>query len=192
MAEIAATNGVSAGQLTLPAWGIKPLTIQLLLIIAAAFILPAAAHATGLPVRVLLPMHWPVLFIGLVYGWRSGAIAGVAAPLVSFAFSGMPPAFMLPSMMFELAAYGFLAGAFREIFKLNAFVAMALALIGGRIIFLAVAFSTGAVAQGFGAYFMAAMVPGLYAAAAQLIILPFLAAIMLRDDKRKNIHETDA
>ena len=191
MAEIAANN-FGAGELTLPAWGVKPVAIQFLLILAAAFVLPAAAHATGLPVRILLPMHWPVLFIGLVYGWRSGLIAGAAAPLISFAFSGMPPAFMLPSMMFELAAYGFLAGAFREIFRLNVFVAMALALIGGRIIFLAVTFATGAVTQTFGAYFMAAMVPGLYAAAAQLIILPILASLMLRDRTVRNIHVTDA
>lgn len=156
---------------TLPALGVKPISIQLLLLIAASFLLPAAAHATGLPVRMLLPMHWPVIFVGLCYGWRSGALVGLAAPILSFLISGMPLPHILPSMTIELAAYGFLAGSARENLKLNWFAATSIALIGGRIVFLTIVLATKAVPEPFFEYLQVAMLPGIWAAIAQLIIL---------------------
>lgn len=161
--------------LTLPAWGVKPLTVQLLLLLAASFLLPAAAHAMGLSVRSLLPMHWPVLLIGLIYGWRSGLAAGLLAPILSFAVSGMPLPHILPSMTVELAAYGLVAGVMRQAFGLNLFLSVAIALVAGRIVFLLVVFSTGAVSQGFSEYLAVAMAPGLFAALGQFILLPLIA-----------------
>ena len=43
-----------------------------------------------------LPMHLPIIFVGLIAGPAVGAIAGAAAPLVSFLLSGMPMLAMLP------------------------------------------------------------------------------------------------
>jgi len=168
------TNNVR-GDFVLPALGTKPIAIQLLLLFAAAFLLPAAAHALGLPVRSLLPMHWPVIFAGLCYGWRSGAIIGLSAPILSFLISGMPLPHILPSMTVELAAYGFLAGFGREYLRLNWFAATAMALVGGRLVFLAIVFSTRAVPESFGNYIVAAMLPGVWAALGQLVILSLLA-----------------
>ena len=56
---------------------------------AAAIALPAACHLLNAPVRALLPMHWPVLLAGLVFGWRGGLAVGLLVPLSSFALSGM-------------------------------------------------------------------------------------------------------
>ena len=62
-----------------------------------------------------LPMHLPIIFVGLIAGPAVGAIAGAAAPLVSFLLSGMPMLAMLPLMMVELCAYGLVAGLLRGI-----------------------------------------------------------------------------
>jgi hypothetical protein len=56
----------------------------------AAVILPVLAHWFNAPVRYLLPMHWPVILAGLVYGWRGGALTGLLAPSVSYLVSGFP------------------------------------------------------------------------------------------------------
>ena len=133
------------------------------LLLIAALALPAACHALNLPVNKFLPMHWPVLLAGLVYGWRSGLLLGVAAPLISLALSGMPAGATLGFMVCELAVYGFAAGIFAEKFKLNYFVSLPAALICGKILF--------AVLSG-GTAFLSA---GVYAVLAQIIILPVLA-----------------
>lgn len=160
---------------TLPAWGIKAVSFQFILLLSAAFILPAVTHAIGLPVRWLLPMHWPVILAGLCYGWRSGAVIGIGAPIVSYLFSGMPPAFMLPSMAFELGVYGCLAGLSKEGFKLGNFASVIISLIGGRIAFLSVVLLTGAISLPFLQYLQTAMLPGLPAAVAQVALLPIIA-----------------
>lgn len=160
---------------TLPSLGIKAISFQLLLLFAAAFLLPAAAHASGLPVRMILPMHWPVILAGLAYGWRSGAIVGLSAPILSFLISGMPLPHILPSMTIELAAYGFLAGMAREVLKVNWFVATAISLIGGRVVFLIIVFTTRAVPESFGDYLVVAMMPGVWAALGQLVLLSLIA-----------------
>ncbi|HMQ05473.1 MAG TPA: ECF transporter S component [Pyrinomonadaceae bacterium] len=166
---------VNENSLTLPAWTIKSITVQAALLVSAAFLLPAAVHSTGLPVRLLLPMHWPVLLVGLCYGWRAGVLVGLAAPGLSFLISGHPLPHILPAMTLELGAYGLLAGLFREKFRLNGFFATALALVGGRMLFIAFVFATVAVATPFAEYLWAAMLPGIPAAIAQIVLLPILA-----------------
>ncbi len=161
--------------LVLPSLGLRAVSTQSILLVAAAFLLPAGAHALGLPVRNLLPMHWPVILVGICYGWRSGAVVGLAAPGLSFLLSGHPLPHILPAMTIELAAYGAIAGLLRETFRFNALLATAAAVIGGRMIFLAFVFATGAVPQSFDVYLQAAMLPGLPGAAAQILILPFIA-----------------
>ena len=161
--------------MTLPAWNVKAVTIQLFLLVAASFILPAASHAVGLPVRGFLPMHWPVILAGLCYGWRSGLMIGAAAPLASNMLSGMPPLPMLPPMTLELAAYGAIAGIARQRLRFRWFMSTLTALIAGRFIFLGFAFSTGAINQPFLTYLQVAMLPGIPAAIGQLIALPLIA-----------------
>ena len=69
-----------------------------------------------------------------------GAIAGAAAPLVSFLLSGMPMLAMLPLMMVELCAYGLVAGLLRGI-KLPSLAKVVIAQLAGRVVLTAAAAS---------------------------------------------------
>lgn len=159
----------------LPALDPGALAVQIVFLASASYLLPSIAHATGLPVRWLLPMHWPVILAGLCYGWRSGVVIGLLAPFSSFLISGMPLPHILPAMTVELAAYGLLAGLGRQSLHLNWFLASAVSLIGGRVVFLLTVLILGSVTQPFAEYVVAAMLPGIPAAIAQLVVLSLLA-----------------
>jgi niacin transporter len=164
-----------------------------LLLVASALLLPAVAHLMEIPVRILLPMHWPVILAGLCYGWRSGLLVGLASPAVSYLLSGMPPPAILAAMTLELAAYGFLAGFFCETVRLGRWPATALALIGGRLLFVAAATASGAIAGPILEYLKAALVPGLPAALAQLLLLPPIAGWWVgREQRRQGMHAGQA
>jgi uncharacterized membrane protein len=169
---------------TLSARQPRALTIQFFLVLCAAWLLPAAVHTLGLPVRQLLPMHWPAILAGLVYGWRSGAVIGAASPIVSYLISGMPRPAVLPSMTLELAAYGVIAGYFVEVLHRGRLQAALASVIGGRVVFLAAMVFTGAITTSLPAYLQAAMVPGLVAALAQVVLLPLLANVWVKSERR--------
>jgi len=159
---------------TLPLSGLRAFMLNAILILAAG-LLPAAAHLLGLPVRLLLPMHWPVLLAGLVYGWRGGLLVGAASPLVSNLLSGMPLPLIMPAMALELAAYGFVAGIMREKVGLSSVKSTALAILAGRTIFVVSVLILSSYSGTFGDYLVAALLPGLPAAVAQTMLLPQLA-----------------
>jgi len=181
MSASSSDNSISV----LPAWGIRSVSIQGFLLVCASFLLPALAHLTGLPVRYLLPMHWPVLLVGLCYGWRSGLLAGLAAPGLSHLISGMPLPHILPAMTIELGVYGFLSGLLRQKFHLGQTLSTSLALIGGRIVFLAVVLLTAAVPESFDVYLYAAMLPGLVAAVVQILVLPPVARALVNNEYKR-------
>ncbi len=87
---------------------------------------------------MLLPMHIPVLFCGLICGWRYGAIVGFALPTVRFLLFGMPPLYPTGvAMSFELATYGLLCGLLY--FRLpktvrSLYITLITAMIGGRVV----------------------------------------------------------
>lgn len=150
----------------------KALLCQLGLIVAATA-LPAICHLTGAPVKYFLPMHWPVLLAGLVYGWRGGLAVGLLAPLASFALSGMPPLAVMPFMGPEIAAYGLSAGLAAEVFKMNRYACILTAVATGRMVYIAAVLGMGSFAAN--TYLPSALVPGAVAALAQIVILPVLA-----------------
>src|SRR6056297_3210424 len=92
--------------------GAKAYSIEALFI-ACAVLFPMVAHTAGWPVFALLPMHWTVLLAGMVFGSRAGLIAGISAPVLSFALTGMPVPMVLPLIVTEVAVYGFVAGILR-------------------------------------------------------------------------------
>ena len=159
---------------TLAFLSLRSLLSQLFLIVAAAA-LPAIMHLTGAPVRFLLPMHWPVILAGLVFGWRGGAAVGFLSPFASYLVSGMPLPGILPAMTIELTAYGLVAGLLREKFCLKAFWSAAIAILAGRFVFILTVLLFVNTAFGFSEYFQAAMIPGIPAAIVQIIALPFIA-----------------
>lgn len=170
---------------TLAFSGVSSFLFQILLV-SAAVGLPVMAHLTGAPVRQLLPMHWPVILAGLVFGWRGGALVGLTSPIISNLISGMPLPGILPTMTIELTLYGLVAGFLRERFHLKAMVCVAAAIVAGRAAFiLAVLTFIGSGSQLKG-YFVAALVPGIPAALAQIILLPWLAGWWVDRSRAEN------
>lgn len=167
---------------TLPLSGFRAYIFQISLV-GAAVILPMIAHLSGAPVRYLLPMHWPVILAGLVYGWRGGALTGFLAPVVSYFISGFPSPAILPSMTVELLTYGLLIGLLRERTKLSPFLSVAIALVFGRIVFVASVLLGNLVATNQLEYFQAALMPGLVAALCQIALLPLLAKWWVKQEQ---------
>jgi hypothetical protein len=172
---------------TLNFLSIRALVFQIILILTAV-VLPAVSHSTGAPVRYLLPMHWAVILAGLIYGWRGGILVGLLSPFISFFFSGMPLLNILPSMTVELITYGFVTGLLREAFQLNSFLSVAIALVFGRIVFVASILFLNVVTMNQIEYFKVALLPGVIAAFLQILLLPFIAHWWLKNE-RKNTKE---
>lgn len=176
-------SAIALDKPTLALSGIRAIAFQVLLI-AAAVILPVVSHLSGAPVRFLLPMHWPVILAGLVYGWRAGILTGALAPIVSYFLSGFPLPPILPSMTVELLTYGLVTGFLREIVRLNPFFSVAIALLLGRIVFIVSVFLSNSVTTNHLEYFQAALTPGIIAAISQIALLPFLAKWWVRQERR--------
>lgn len=78
---------------------------------AMGYVLPFLTGQIPQIGNMLLPMHIPVLFCGLLCGWQYGLTVGALTPLLRSLTLGKP--FLYPTaiaMAFELAAYGFLIG----------------------------------------------------------------------------------
>jgi len=163
--------------------------------VIAAVVLPQIFHAVGIASGLgagvgaaFLPMHLPVFLAGLLAGPVVGLAAGILSPLVSFAFSGMPSAVMLPNIIAELAGYGLVAGLLINT-KLPVLGKLLIAQIAGHILKSAViVFSVYAVgAQSVPvALIWSSIVTGLPGIALQWSLIPL---IMYRVGNRKNGHE---
>jgi niacin transporter len=179
---------VSLSRPTLSFSGYRAYVFQVVLI-SAAVVLPVAAHLSGVSVRFLLPMHWPVILAGLVYGWRAGVLTGALAPIVNYLISGYPLPVILPSMTVELLTYGLATGILREVFRLNPFVSVAIALVLGRIVFIGSVLLGNVVPTEHRGYFQAALTPGIIAAVLQTVLLPFVAKWWIRQETRTTENE---
>lgn len=123
-----------------PALSIKKQILAIILAETFAVLLPQLCHligsltGTGIMIgTVLSPMHFPIIFVGLVAGPVVGAISGFFAPIVSFALTGMPLANMLPLMVVELLGYGLTAGILRN-FNLNNVAKVFITMVFGRVL----------------------------------------------------------
>lgn len=159
----------------------RALGVQGALLVLAALVLPALVHAAGMDGAALLPMHWPVLLAGLCYGSRAGALLGASAPLVAFAVSGMPPLFVQPAMITELATYGAVAGLARGARPWRLVAATTAALVLGRAAFVGVM----AIEHGEGANALAGLAAGRLVALAQLVVLPLVATWWIRRESAR-------
>lgn len=143
MSDSATMPAAALRRTDLPKLSLGTKTAATLLAIVAAVVLPQLFHVIGAVSGqgtmlgvAFLPMHLPIIFVGLIAGPAVGAIAGAAAPLVSFLLSGMPMLVMLPLMMVELCAYGLVAGLLRGI-KLPSLAKVVIAQLAGRVVLTA-------------------------------------------------------
>ena len=148
------------------------------LFLALALIIPTLTHRLGLNYLVAQPMHWMILFAGLSYGPVSGLLLGLGVPIASFLVTGMPVPAMLPLMLPELAAYGLLAGLLKP--RLSAFGSVAVALVAGRLVFLALLALSGSLSGSPLGFAQATWLPGLPVMLMQICLLPVLTGLYVK------------
>ena len=152
--------------------------------IALCVVLPMAFHAIPQGGVLFSPMHLPVLLCGIVTSWPFGLICGIAGPLLSSLFTGMPGAPMLPQMMVELGSYGFMAGLMMRLAgrggKLSGVVlSLVIAMLFGRITAgLARAFIFARGSYSFPAWISSYFVSCLPAIIMQLVLIPLIYAAL--------------
>ncbi len=156
------------------------------LCVALGVVLPIAFHSVANAGSIFLPMHIPVFLCGLVCGWPFGLACGVLAPLLSSIFTGMPPMAYLPSMLCELAVYGFASGLLMRYIKTgkllaDLYLSLAGAMLAGRIVFgllNALIFRAGSYSLPI--WMTAAFVTALPGIVIQLAVLPALVLSLIK------------
>ena len=156
------------------------------LFVALGVALPQAFHAVPNAGSIFLPMHIPVLLAGFSVGPLFGLCAGILTPLLSHLMFGMPPAPVLPSMLFELALYGLMSGLLTKIIRIKPLIAkiycvLILSMLCGRIGYgLLNALVLRAGSYTLQAWISAAFVTALPGIIIQLIIIPILITALVR------------
>ncbi len=120
------------------------------LLVVMAVALPQIVHiyAGAAGGMTYLPMYLPVILGGLLLGWKWGLGIGLLSPIVSFLITSatgnaMPALARLPYMVFELAVFAGVSGAFSKPSAKNplfAFAGALAAVVLGRLSFLAAAY----------------------------------------------------
>ena len=89
---------------------VKKLTLSAMFM-ALGLVLPMLTGQIQAIGNMLLPMHIPVFFCGLICGWQYGLAVGFILPVFRSLLFSMPPLYPVAiAMTFELATYGFAAG----------------------------------------------------------------------------------
>lgn len=157
------------------------------LFLALALLLPFLTGQIPQIGSMISPMHIPVLLCGFVCGAPMGALVGVVAPLLRSLLFGMPPMFPVAvSMAFELCAYGLLAGVLYKLLpktNLNVFIALALSMLGGRIVWGVVrwllTFASGD-SFTFQMFLAGAFINAVPAIVIHIIIIPMIVLLLRR------------
>lgn len=147
------------------------------LFVSIALILPLATHKLGLNYLVAQPMHWMVIFAGLSYGASSGMVIGAVVPVLSFLLSGMPAPAVLPLMIPELMVYGLLSGLLKK--HITAFGSVALALILGKVAYVAFALIFGTMKIPLNQFIILTWKPGILTMLIQIAALPILSGLYI-------------
>ena len=160
--------------------------------IIGAVALPQVFHIAGIWLGVggqlgqmFLPMYLPVLFIGFYRGPISGAIAGLASPLISFALTAMPKEDLLPYITIELIATGLVAGLLIKSVKIPAILRVLAVIVAAkavRLTALAVALYTTS-----GAVTSTALFAGILTSIPGIVLqLVLVTCFIVIKEKKKN------
>lgn len=165
------------------------------LMIALALLLPQVIHLIGGSDlgKYLLPMHIPVLLGGMLLGPVYGLVIGLISPLLSSFLTQMPPVLILPFMVIELAAYGFIGGLLYKTFNLRkrkagAVISLVLSMLFGRLsnmlaLFIATDFLK--ISKLGTVYAVNATVSGVVGILIQLLLIPALLYVLEKTGKRE-------
>ena len=143
--------------------------------------------------KMLLPMHLPVFFCGLICGWQYGLAVGIILPVMRSAMFTMPVMFPTAvAMSFELATYGAVAGFLYNRSKWQCIVALyrslIIAMLAGRLVWGCVQ----AILLGLSgsAFTFSAFMAGAFSTAIPGIILQliFIPAVMVALDRTGLVH----
>ena len=134
--------------------------------------------------KMLSPMHIPVLFCGLIVGWKYGLIVGFLLPLVRSVLFGMPALFPnATGMAFELGTYGFVIALVYSSFPhkntMAVYISLITAMLAGRIVWGIAQVIMLGVTGGtftFQAFITIAFVNAIPAIILQLILIPVVMA----------------
>lgn len=156
--------------------------------IAFGIVLPMMFHAFGLG-STFLPMHIPVLLSGFFLEPVVALVVGAVTPFLSSVFTGMPPIFpMMPIMVFELAAYGFVVSIVSKKVR-NPFIPLITSMITGRIVAGAVVWVLGSLfaanLPGPGLFIVGAITKGVPGILIQLFFIP--ATVILIEKAALNL-----
>lgn len=153
--------------------------------IALGFLLPFLTMQNRQLGQMLCLMHIPVFVCGFMCGPYYGAACGLVLPLMRSLLLGMPLLFPdAVNMAFELATYGALSGIFYILLPKKlpyTYLALVLAMLGGRISYGIVAFITYSIAGlsfGIELYLTAAFItPWMGMSLHILLVVPLFTAI---------------
>ena len=104
------------------------------LLIALGILIPIVFHQIGIAGKIFLPMHFPVIIGGLLFGPLCGLLVGFFSPVLSFLLTGMPPFPLVLAMVPELVTYGAVSGWLHGQLKINVWIALLAAIVSGRIV----------------------------------------------------------
>lgn len=154
--------------------------------LALCVVLPQAFHAIPNAGSIYLPMHIPVLLCGLICGAPYGLLCGLAGPVLSALFTGMPPIAVLPSMIVECAVYGLVTGLLMKGIhtgKLAAdlYISLVVAMLAGRIVSgLAKALIFSAGNYSFAVWAAGSFVAAIPGIVIQLILIPLIVIALTK------------
>jgi len=154
------------------------------LFVALGIVLPMAFHSIPDAGRILLPMHISILLCGIICGFPYGLACGIIVPILSSLLTGMPPFAILPSMLFELAAYGTVVSLLMRLKPVkNTYAKIYISLIGamisGRVLYgilNALIFSAGKYSMT--AWLTSAFVTSLPGIAIQIVLIPTIIIVL--------------
>ena len=135
--------------------------------------------------KIFLPMEIFIFAAGLGLGWKSGLIAGILTPLISYSLSGMPKIEILPFMIVELAVYGIISGLLYRKLRLNIWLSLPGSMLLGRAaIWLAMFFFSANINAG--QYVVSAFRAGIPGIILELALVPLAVKFVsnyLKDER---------
>jgi len=154
---------------------------------AVGVLLPTLFHAFNLG-KTFLPMHLPILVLGLLVSPPIAACGGFITPIASSFLTGMPPFPTALLMAIELPVLGATASFLRRYFKLPLLVCVFGAIVARCLCDIALAYAIAPLLQlPPGAFGIASIVSGVPGIILQVVAAPPI--VMLIEHGRRRVSD---